>query len=78
MSFHQRQVEPHLEGGVLSGPFHCIPGKGLSHHQACRCENALLVRFDNGLIDRQCQAEIIPGNYDSFQFTFRAAAKSYL
>lgn len=69
----KRQMKPYPEVWMLSGSLHRIPGKLLPYHETRDREDPLLMRFNNCLIDRQCQAEIIPGNYDFFQCTFRAA-----
>jgi len=68
IAFHQRQMEANLERRALPGALDGVRGEGGSHHQACGRKDSLLVCLRNGLIDRQRQAEIISGDYDSFQW----------
>ncbi len=75
MSLDKRQMEPYLERGMLPGSLYCVPEKLLSHHEARGRENSLIMTFNDGLIDGQCETEIISSNYDSLQFTFRIAAE---
>jgi len=66
-------MKSYPEGWVLFGLFHRIPAISSSNHKAGGRENPPLMRLHNGLIHGQCKAEIISGDYDFFQWAFRAA-----
>ena len=52
---------------MVSGAFHGIPKKITPRHEACRGQDPLRVRPNDGLVYGQRQPEIVAGNDDFFQ-----------
>ena len=65
-AFHEHHVKADLQRGILFCPAHGIGCGCTRNHQAGRGNGSRPMSFDDGFVDRDCQAKIVPGQNQPF------------